>query len=183
MIHRVPSITLLWRGLRRRVHQLGMAAALLSLITTVAHAALPAPEGDVLLVIKGALSKPNVGEEAHIDLAILTSLAQEKFTTNTPWSDDAHEFAGVRLNVLLEAVGANSSSFEASALDDYLVEFSGVDLEKYPVIIAYRQDGKNLTVRRLGPLRIMFPFDDYPELLNQANMTMSVWQLNEMTLR
>jgi hypothetical protein len=149
---------------------------------SAARAALPAPEGDVLLVIKGSLKAPNAGAEAHLDLALLESLPLEKFTTNTPWSDDISVFEGVRLNVILDAVGAESDSFKAFALDDYVVEFADVDLEKYPVIIAFRQNGKNLTVRKLGPLRIMFPFDDFPELLTQSNKTMSVWQLNLMAI-
>ena len=158
------------------------STSLLLLMISSAQAALPEPAGDVLLIIKGALKAPNAGTEAHLDLAILESLPLEKFTTNTPWSDDISVFEGIRLNVILDAIGAESDKFKAFALDDYVVEFADVDLEKYPVIIAFRQDGKNLTVRQLGPLRIMFPFDDYPELLTQSNKTMSVWQLNQMII-
>ena len=58
-----------------------------------------------------------------------------------------------------------------------------MDLARYPVIVADSQDGETLTVRRLGPLRIMFPFDEHPELLNQGSMAMSVWQLTRMDVR
>lgn len=164
-------------------------AALLAATLTIASlpgalAALPAPTGKVLLRITGNVGEPNVGDEAHLDLALLQSLPAAEFTTTTPWSgDDILTFKGVRIDALLEAVGVDPmAEFTANALDKYSAVFGGVDVVTYPVIIAYEENGSLISVRQLGPLRIMFPFDDHPELLNTGNHTMSVWQLLEMNI-
>ena len=176
------------RRRRRLVRTLPIAALLLSIAGAGAalepDEPLPAPEGRVLLVVRGAIERPNVGDEAHLDRAILDALPRDAFTTGTPWSEEArHTFEGVKLSAVLEAVGAKSARFEAIGVDDYKATFEGVDLERYPVLIADARDGVPLTLRTLGPLRIVFPFDDHPELLTQANLAMSVWQLVTMDVR
>lgn len=158
-------------------------AFLLLVAPLQASEALPYPRGPVLLVVSGAIEQPNVGAEARIDRAALDSLPRHGFTTETPWSDGTHEFEGVRLSVLLEAVGATSERFMARGVSDYRAMFEGIDLERYPVIVAFRQDGKELTTRTRGPLRIVFPFSDHPEFLTQTNLSLSVWQLVAMDVR
>lgn len=156
----------------------------LCLLTGANHAAgIPVPEGKVLLKIKGKLSHPNVGDEVHLDLESLKALPVVEFTTHTPWSTDPQTFTGVTLFNLFEAIGASPESFVATALDDYKFTVNNLDVKRYPVIIAYLEDGKEISVRKLGPLRIMFPFDDYPELMTHINESSSVWQLLEMELR
>jgi len=142
--------------------------------------ALEPATGKVLLTISGNIKNTNAGDEAHIDQAILDSLPVTRFKTATEWDDGVIEFEGVTVKHLLEHIGAGGAKFTALAIDGYEVEFMGVDVDTYPVLIAYKQDGKPLTVRTLGPLRIMFPYDDHPELHTQANLTLSVWQLINM---
>jgi hypothetical protein len=48
-------------------------------------------------------------------------------------------------------------------------------------ILAYRMNGAELSVRDKGPLWIMFPFDDKPELKSELIYSQSVWQLRKMT--
>ena len=162
-----------------------LLALLAPLEAAAGDTALAPPAGEVLLVVAGDITLPNVGDEAHLDRGHLDSLPRERFTTTTPWSEseEGHVFEGVSLDALLRAVGASGARFEAHGIDDYSATFEGVDLERYPVILADTQDGVALTVRRLGPLRIMFPFDDHPELLSQTNVAMSVWQLVRMDVR
>jgi hypothetical protein len=143
---------------------------------------LPPPTGEVLLTITGELENPNVGSEVHLDLAALQSLPVTEFTTNTPWSDGVQQFEGVRVDVLLNAAGAQGTGFVAVGLDDYKFTVSGIDFDRYPVIVAYRHNGEPISVRNLGPLRIVMPFDDYPELLTPKNESSCVWQLVRMEL-
>lgn len=168
----------------------GALVATLSLAVLLAPLAaatepLPPPAGETLLVIRGAIDLPNVGDEAHIGREHLESLPRERFRTRTPWSEepDGHEYEGVRLSVLLEAVGARGTRLEALGFDDYAATLEGLDFERYPIIVADTQDGEPLTLRTLGPLWIMFPFDDHPELETQTNTASAVWQLIEMDVR
>ena len=141
----------------------------------------PAPDGEPALIISGNLSNPNVGNEIHLDLEWIKSLPTFSFVTNTPWSDGEQEFVGVRLSVLFDTLDIKANSFSALALDNYKADVD-VDWQKYPVIIAYQHNGTDISIRRLGPLRIIFPFDDYPELLNDFNITSAVWQLTHIDL-
>ncbi len=141
----------------------------------------PVPDGEPALIISGNLSKPNVGDEIHLDLEWIKSLPSFSFTTDTPWSEGKQDFLGVRLSVLFDTLGITSKSFSALALDNYKADVD-TDWYKYPVIIAYQHNGADISIRRLGPLRIIFPFDDYPELLNDYNITAAVWQLTHIEL-
>lgn len=186
------SAPCLFSRLARAAARPSVLAATLSLALAAPLAALarateplPPPEGETLLVVRGAIDLPNVGDEAHIGREHLESLPRERFTTRTPWTDDpdGHTFEGVRLSALLEAVGARGSRIKALGTDDYAATLEGLDFERYPIIVADTQDGEPLTLRTLGPLWIMFPFDDHPELETQANTAAAVWQLIEMDVR
>jgi len=143
---------------------------------------LPPVTGDILLTIEGNLSKSNSGSSLQIDLAMLESLPAVSFKTETPWTEGITEWEGVRLKDFMEFIGAGSERFLASALDEYEIVFENVNIDKYPVILAYKKDGEYMTVRSLGPLWIMFPYADFPELDVQFNRTLSVWQLVKMEI-
>ena len=99
------------------------------------------------------------------------------FKTTTLWTDGITEFTGVRVSDILEYVGANSANFRATALDKYWNDIKDIDFDRIPAIIAYKKNGKHLRVRELGPLWLMFPFDEYPETSDEKYKTASVWQL------
>lgn len=143
---------------------------------------LPLPGTDVLLVITGELANANAGDEVHLDLAALQSLPVTELTTVTPWHEQARHFTGVRVSTLLEAIGSEAAEFVAVGLDDYRFTVADFDFEKYPVIIAYLQDGRPMSIRNLGPLRIIMPFSDYPELKKPLNESRSVWHLVALEL-
>lgn len=144
---------------------------------------LPTPKGDVLLTISGNIEHTNSEHGAEFDLEMLKELEVMAITTNTPWTDEVTVFEGVSVAALLQHVGAKSAAFRASALDNYWYDVSNIDFEAFPIIIAYKRDGNYMSTRNLGPLWLMFPFDDYPELLTEANKASSVWQLNVMIVQ
>lgn len=169
-------------GLVRAMAYMALALGICLPLATAADELSP-PTGDVLLIIDGDIAHTNVGDEAHLDLAMLQALPPLEFSTHTPWEDGLNHFAGARLSDVLSAVGASSSDFLAVGTDDYQVEFAGVDLERYPVLLAWEHNGEPISLRKLGPLRILFPFDDYPELDTNINRAMAVWQLIKMSVR
>ena len=138
---------------------------------------LPAPRTEVLLTISGELANPNVDDTVQLDLAALESLPVTEFTTMTPWHEQPLQFTGVRISTILEAIGTDSTTIVAVGLDDYRFTLTDLDFQKYPVIIAYRQNGAAISIRDLGPLRIIMPYGDYPELRKPLNESRSVWQL------
>ncbi|WP_157735942.1 molybdopterin-dependent oxidoreductase [Granulosicoccus antarcticus] len=143
---------------------------------------LPAPSSAVVLTITGPLEHPNVGDELQLDMDTLESLPATRFTTLTPWHDEPQQFTGVRLSTLLKSIDSTSNQFVAVGLDDYKFTVADLDFNEYPVIIAYRHNGEPISVRNLGPLRIIMPYSEFPELRTQINESRSVWQLVKMEL-
>jgi len=152
-------------------------------ITSVGWAdSLPEPTGKILLVIKGDMLNTNIKDEAHFDLAMLKSLERTEFTTSTPWDDGMQTFAGAKVIDILKLIGAPTLNFNAIGVDDYSFDVTDIEFDRYPIIIAYEHNGEPISVRKLGPLRLMFPVSDFPELGTQKNEASAVWQLVEMRL-
>jgi hypothetical protein len=135
---------------------------------------------NTVLMVSGNISAESGDENLVFDMAALRDLPSTVITTNNPWVQGQVEFTGVRISDLLDNVGAQSNEMEARAANEYKFRLTGIDFDKYPVIVAYMKDGEPMAFRDLGPLWIIFPFDDYPELLTDKNKAASVWQLTDI---
>jgi len=143
-----------------------------------AHAiALEPPKGAVILVVSGNVGQANVGDEAHFDKAMLEALEQHETITHTPWYDGAVSFSGPLGRAVLEAAGAEGRSMRVVALNEYASTIPVSDFENYDVIFAMQANGQALRVRDQGPLFVIYPFDQHPELLNEEILMRSVWQV------
>lgn len=152
--------------------------ALLALIATPAVAAgLAQPSGPVVLTVKGPLDRTNAERAAEFDLAMLDSLPQRVTTTTTPWHDGPQVFAGPRLSDLVAAVGARGSALRVVGIDDYSAVLPWSEFADAPVILATRVNGRPMTLRQYGPLLIVYPFDEFPELRREVQFSRSVWQV------
>jgi len=145
--------------------------------------ALDPPKGPVVLSITGALTRPNDNGAASFDLAQLAALPQHSFSTKTPWYPQPRKFTGVLIRDLLEAVGSNAGTTRAVALNDYRADMPTDDLVKHGAMVAYLLDDQPMPVREKGPLVIIFPFSDRPELRTAVHYSRAVWQLKGLELR
>lgn len=157
-----------------------LALALHGAAVQTRAATLPAPQGRVILKLSGAVTEPNAGDRVELDLATLEAVGTAKFETSTAWTDGRPSFEGVLLRDLLKATGAKGQTVTAVALNDYKVTIPVSDLEKYPVMLAYKMNGELLKIRDKGPLWIVYPQDDYPELKTKAVQSKWVWQVKEL---
>ncbi|WP_168380988.1 putative pterin-binding protein [Modicisalibacter radicis] len=144
--------------------------------------ALESPSGPVILVVSGAIGETNVGGEAHFDRAMLMALPQHETRTHTPWHDGRILFTGPLGRSVLEAVDARGSRMRVIALNDYASTIPVADFEKHDVILAMTADGRPLSVREQGPLFVIYPFDDEPDLLNEVILSRSVWQVAHIVI-
>jgi hypothetical protein len=170
---------------RHRRGILGTAGAvfLATLLTPLTSSALDAPSGKVILLISGKLTQPNAGDTASFDLALLQSLPQSSFSTTTPWYPQPRKFTGVLLRDLFEAIGAQDASAKAIALNDYSVDIPNEDVARHGAMLAYLLDDKPMTVREKGPLVIIYPFSDKPQLRTAVHYSRAIWQLKSLELR
>ncbi|GAA0566181.1 molybdopterin-dependent oxidoreductase [Halomonas salifodinae] len=155
-----------------------LCLGLLGIAPALANAPLPTPQGPVLLRISGEIAKANSEGEAHFDRQMLQSLPQHQRCTTTPWTDGRIRYQGPLMRDLLAWVGAPiDGSMLATALDGFRAEIPLSDLVHHDVMLAIQQEGQPLAMRDLGPLFVLYPFDEKPELLNELIRFRSVWHL------
>jgi hypothetical protein len=160
---------------------LALAAAALASAPAALADMLAKPTGDIVLTIGGKIGKENAPGQADFDLDMLRAMPAAKFSTSTPWTEGAVEFEGVLVKTLFDALGASGKSIKAAALNDYIADVDVKTVIEAGAIIAYRMNGEFLSVRDKGPLWIMFPFDEKPQLKAEPIYSQSVWLLRKMT--
>lgn len=144
---------------------------------------LDPPEGPVVLQVTGAITATNQGGSAAFDRHMLEALQQRETITSTPWYDGKSTFSGPLVSSLLEAVGATGDTAHVTAINGYSADIPLSDFDAAPVILATHLDGDELTVRSKGPLFVIYPFDEHPELYNEAYFGRSVWQVVSIEVR
>jgi hypothetical protein len=143
---------------------------------------LAAPSGEIVLTIEGNIDNGQSAGRAEFDMAMLRALPAVTIRTTTPWTTGTTEFTGISMAALLDLVGARGSGIRAEALNDYIARVDLETVRNSGAILAYMSAGNPLSVRDKGPLWIMFPFDDRPELKAEAVYSQSVWQLRKLII-
>ncbi len=95
-------------------------------------------------------------------------------------TDDMTSVRGARFSAILDHFGIKADMVRVTGLDEYSAELPVNELQRYPVILAYEIDGERLTVRSKGPVWVIYPFDDYPEIEDQVREARSVWQVRDI---
>nr|WP_235971374.1 oxidoreductase [Palleronia pontilimi] len=164
------------------IRSLICAVALLLTVGSVAHAdddppPLPAPTETPLLTVRGDLAVTNVGDEAVFDTPMLRDLGTVTYETETVWTSGLQTFTGVPLHAIAERVGTDAVSLKAIAINDYVIEIPDEDWGEGRAILAFERNGKPMSVREMGPLWIVYPYDLSPEMQTESIFARSVWQL------
>lgn len=136
-------------------------------------------ESDIVLTISG-----NITSAASLDFTIedLEALGIARIETETPWHDGKNVFEGVPLASLMAHAGAKGTTALVMALNNYAAEVPVADFTSHPVILAYKMNGKYMSVADKGPLFVIYPFSDYPDLQNEQSYARSVWQVRSITI-
>ena len=143
---------------------------------------LASPAGTVLLKVSGDISKTNVGDEAHFDLAMLKAMEAETVETTTIWTEGPQTFTGVTLGTLMAEVGVEEGSIAATAINDYSVEIPFDDASNGTAIIAYMRNGETMSVRDKGPLWVIYNYDSDASVQAEVYYSRSIWQLNRLEI-
>ncbi|NLQ17200.1 hypothetical protein HGG82_06115 [Marinomonas sp. M1K-6] len=146
-------------------------------LRAVASEALPSPSGRVLLTVSGAIQQTNAGEEAHFDMAMLQALPQHTVTTHNPWAKGLHTYRGFSAVDLLARLESQGTRLQVTALNQYMTEIPLEDFTEQGAIFATHQDGKPMSLRNLGPIMVIYPFDQHEELKSEVFYGRSIWQI------
>lgn len=144
---------------------------------------LARPSDTVVLTITGSITNTNGDDQAGFDMEMLKAIKSHVVKTETPWSEGIQTFEGPLLRDLLALVGAKGEKVKAMAINNYFVEIPLSDFADYPVILALSLNGKPMRVRDKGPLWIIYPWDDFPELRNEKYYSRSIWQTKTLMVK
>lgn len=144
---------------------------------------LSTPSGDVILTISGEITADNGNGAAAFDLEMLQALEATEITTDTNWTEGVHRFTGVRLDTLLEHVGASGMTISAVAINDYSVDIPTSDAQEDGPIVAYAMDGQPMSRRDKGPLWVIYPYASSNKFRTEVVYSRSIWQLDRMEIR
>ncbi|MEP4544867.1 MAG: hypothetical protein ABJ000_01735 [Saccharospirillum sp.] len=155
---------------------------MLSSLTAFADT-LPAPSGPVILTVSGNIEHTNNGDVAEFDRAMLMALEQGTILTRNPWADGLNRYQGPLGAALMEVLGADGDTLLLTALNDYSSEMPTSDLSQFGVVLAMSMNDQQLRIRDRGPLFVIYPFTDEPELNSELYHNRSVWQVNRIDVR
>lgn len=154
------------------------------LFTTQARAELPPVEGNILLTVSGKIRHTNQLGYAAFDLQLLESLDQHEIKTSNPWVAGHNVYTGPLGRALVELVGADlNSTMRFTSLNGFISDIPVTDFIEHDVILAIKKNGKYQRIRDRGPLFIIYPFDEQPQLNTEMHYNRSVWQVKTIEFR
>lgn len=135
-------------------------------LITVARA-----EAIVLTVVIGT-------EQVGFTLDQIGEMPRSTIVTDTEFTDGLVEFKGPLVRDVLDTVGMDEVEFlRFTAANDYFVDIPTSDFREYDAILAMEADGVALSRRTKGPLWLMYPIADFPELRDRIYNNRLIWQV------
>ena len=104
----------------------------------------------------------------------------ERLRTTTPWTRGVQEFSGVPLARLLRAVQPAGQALRLEAINRYQARLPVEDAWRNGAFLATRRDGVPLRIRDGGPVWLLYPWSERPELDRAAYHERAVWQLRRI---
>ena len=151
----------------------------LGVMSVTAYAA-EKPKGRVLLTISGAINATDSVQEYKFDLAMLSRLPQYTVTTHNPWTKGRHTYQGFSALDMFPNLSNSKTIFQVTALNEYMTEIPLSDFSENGAIFATHIDGKPMSVRNLGPIMVIYPFDNREDLKSEMFYGRSIWQVDRI---
>ncbi|OUS37569.1 hypothetical protein A9Q94_05725 [Rhodobacterales bacterium 56_14_T64] len=140
-------------------------------------------ETPVLLVVEVPDQDGGDGLIAQFTMDDLQALPAVSFETETIWFTGSQRFTGVPLAAVMQQVGITEGTIEASGSDDFSIELHMPTATAAGAIIAYQRNGSPMSVRKKGPLRVVYPFDDFPPLKRDLLFDNTIWHLVRIVVK
>jgi len=141
------------------------------------------PTGRTVLTVNGLISNTNSADSALFDQKMLDQLPQQTITTHTPWSEGKHTYTGFNAEALFKLVGIQGNTLNITALNDYTIEMPIDDFITNGAIFATHMNGVPMTIRNKGPIMVVYPFDERPQLKIETYFARSIWQIKSVSVK
>ena len=113
----------------------------------------------------------------------ILAMPQTTVVTKNDYVDEATNFQGPTLRSVLEEMDVSpNATLKMVALNDFSSEVHAADAFEYDVILAVLLNGEPMPVRDKGPIWVIYPMDDNPELHDDIYNDRLVWQLKSISV-
>lgn len=130
------------------------------------------------------IGNTNGGGAARFSLESLEKLGTRSFRSENQWVPGTHTFEGVPFSTLLKVIGAKGTKLQAIALNDYSVTIPIQDLTDSPALLVTKMDGEYMSIRKKGPLWILYPQGPGSEKYMKAPyVNYMIWQLKTLDVQ
>ncbi|MEP2530362.1 oxidoreductase [Shimia sp.] len=156
-------------------------AVLVSVLTCVSSLAVATE--NAVLTVSGNL--PIAQEDGNIQFSLdeLQAMGTVTFETTTPWTDGVQTFEGVPLAALVSALQLEYGFLEATAVNDYSVNFPVDEAMAEGPVVSFLRNGKPMSLRDKGPLWIVYPYDSDADYRTEIVYSRSIWQLDRIVVK
>jgi len=165
---------------RNRLMRLGLALALAGSCLAFGSA-WTAARAEKLPALQVSAS----GTAMTLSLTDIEAMPQHVIRTTTPWTEGVTTFQGPLLRDVLARAGISAPDARrilTTALNDYVVEIPLADAFEHDVIVAVREDGAYLPIRKRGPFFIVYQLDA-PALAEERYYSRCAWQLRSLEVK
>ena len=151
---------------------------LLSVVTLFLFASQAIAETALTIRSNAASSGQEVIQYSIDDLK---SLDQTEYNTVNDFVNTPTLFSGPLLrDVIAPLTSSEHTNIKLTALNDFQTEIPIADVVNYDVIVALEKDGAPMSIRENGPLWVIYPISDHPELRAQIYNNRMIWQLRDI---
>lgn len=141
---------------------------------------LPTPVGATHLTVSGRIAG---SQPVRLDCGVLEAMGTVRMTVRDPWLRRDVTYSGVLLSDLVSylQVDEDATLLHVVSLDDYAADIALSEIAEYSILLATRTEDEAMAIADGGPTRIVFPYDDYPDLAVARNL--SVWNIARIEVR
>jgi hypothetical protein len=138
-----------------------------------------------VLEIDGKVRVTNDGGRLLLDLPTLEQLGLIRYSVEDPWLKRNVSYTGVLLSDLVKLLrpATSATTMHLTALDDYEVDVALADVERWPIMLATRLDGKRMAIDKGGPTRIVFPYGLVSGIDKLEYKDLWIWNIKSITVR
>lgn len=142
--------------------------------------ALDTPSGKTVLTVDGAIKITNSAQGAIFDMAMLNALPRHSVSTHNLWTEGLNTYQGFSAEDLLSMLENKGNILQITALNDYITEIPITDFIEEGAIFATHKNGKQMSIRNLGPIMVIYPFDSNENVRSDIYYSRSIWQIRHI---
>jgi hypothetical protein len=117
----------------------------------------------------------------YVTVPMLEKLNLTEYMTYNPYDKKGHTYKGVLLKNLVKLYARpDTVKMKLTAIDEYTVEFSKSEWERWDIMLATQCDGKHLGVKESGPAKIVMPYATAKDINHVIYNLKWIWLVNNI---